>query len=87
MDVQPGDRFSGCRSLMEPIAVWVRSNGEWAIVHRCQKCGVLRSNRIAADDSEIVLMSLALRPLALPPFPLHLLARAGGTMTVRPERA
>jgi len=55
---------------MEPIAVWVRKDGEWAIVHRCRKCGIVRTNRIAGDDNEIVLMSLAVRPLARPPFPL-----------------
>ena len=70
MDLRPGDRRSCCRGLMEPIAVWVRRNGEWAIIHRCQTCGAVRTNRIAGDDNELVLMSLALRPLAQPPFPL-----------------
>jgi hypothetical protein len=60
---------------MEPISVWVRPDGEWALVHRCASCGVLRSNRIAGDDNEFVLMSLASRPLALPPFPLEPLGR------------
>jgi ribosome biogenesis GTPase len=55
---------------MEPIAVWVRPNGEWAIVHRCRKCGAVRTNRVAGDDNELALMSLAVRPLARPPFPL-----------------
>ncbi len=70
MDIGPGDRISGCRGLMEPIAVWVRYNDEWAIVHRCKRCRILRINRIAGDDNELVLISLALRPLARPPFPL-----------------
>ncbi len=55
---------------MEPVAVWVRRGGEWAIIHRCRECGVFSSNRIAADDNEILLLSLAVRPLAMPPFPL-----------------
>jgi len=55
---------------MEPVAVWVRPKGEWALVHRCQACGSLKSNRIAGDDNEIVLLSIAVRPLAQPPFPL-----------------
>ena len=46
------------------------SGGEWAIVHRCRRCRCLRSNRIAADDNPVKLMSIALRPLANPPFPL-----------------
>ncbi len=70
LDIKPGDRLSGCRAEMEPIAVSVRKDGEWSIVHRCRKCGIVRTNRIAGDDNEIVLMSLAVRPLARPPFPL-----------------
>lgn len=56
---------------MEPISVWVRKNGEWAIIHRCRVCGKLSSNRIAADDNPLKLMSLAMRPLGQPPFPLE----------------
>ena len=70
LDMRPGDRRSGCRGLMEPIAVWVQKNGEWALVHRCTKCNAVRTNRIAGDDSGLLLMSLAVRPLARPPFPL-----------------
>lgn len=55
---------------MEPIAVWVRRDGEWAIVHRCQSCGKIAANRIAGDDHEWSLMALAARPLSMPPFPL-----------------
>jgi hypothetical protein len=74
VDVEPGDRRSDCRGLMEPVTVWVRQNGEWALVHCCRRCGALRSNRIAGDDNEVALLSLALRPLARPPFPLEGLA-------------
>lgn len=56
---------------MEPVAVWVRKNGEWAVIHRCKSCGELRSNRIAADDNPMKLMSIAMRPLTLPPFPIE----------------
>ena len=70
VDLGRGDRRSRCRKLMEPIAIWVRRNGEWSIVHRCTKCSAIRTNRIAGDDNELVLMSLAARPLAQPPFPL-----------------
>jgi len=55
---------------MEPIAVSVRSGSEWTLIHRCNDCGALKSNRIAGDDNEMALMSLAVRPVAQPPFPL-----------------
>jgi hypothetical protein len=70
LDVVPGDRSAACGGVMEPIAVWVRRGGEWAIVHRCRACAHLSSNRIAADDNEMLLLSLAVRPLSQPPFPL-----------------
>lgn len=77
VDLRPGDRRCGCRGAMEPIAVWVRGDGEWALVHRCTRCGAIRTNRIAGDDNALALMSLAARPLARPPFPLDRLATRG----------
>jgi hypothetical protein len=44
---------------MEPIAVSVRDDGEWAVVHRCRGCAVVRVNRIAGDDNAHVLDNLA----------------------------
>lgn len=70
VDEEPGDRSNACRSAMAPIAVEVRQDGEWAIVHRCAGCGVLRTNRIAGDDHPLALLGLALRPIARPAFPL-----------------
>ena len=70
VDIGKGDRRSGCRGIMEPIAVWVKKDGEWAIVHRCRQCGKVNANRVAGDDNEVALLSLALRPLARPAFPL-----------------
>ncbi len=80
LDVQPGDRAAGCGGPMSPIAVWVRQQGEWAIVHRCERCGAIRANRVAGDDDELTLMSLAVRALASPPFPLDRLASAAQQM-------
>ena len=71
LDNEPGDRAADCGGVMEPIAVWVRKNGEWAIIHRCRVCGALSSNRIAADDNPMKLMSLAMKPISSPPFPLE----------------
>lgn len=71
MDESPGDRASVCRALLEPIAVWVKRDGEWAIVHRCITCGQLKTNRIAGDDNPWSLIALAARALSRPPFPLE----------------
>lgn len=70
LDRTPGDRAADCGSLMEPIAIWVRSE-EWVLLHRCRGCGEIRPNRIAADDNEALLISLAVRGIGRPAFPLY----------------
>ena len=87
VDIEPGDRESDCGGIMEPVVVWVRRGGEWAIIHRCKRCGALGSNRVAADDNPMKLMSIAMRPLSAPPFPLErieeMTALMGGEGSVR----
>ena len=75
LDNIPGDRAADCGSVMDAVAVWVRKDGEWALIHRCRRCGAFSSNRIAADDSPMKLMSIAVKPLARPPFPIEFLDR------------
>ena len=41
LDIEPGDREADCGGIMEPVGVWVRKNGEWALIHRCRRCGHL----------------------------------------------
>ena len=74
VDDRPGDRAADCGSGMEPIAIAVRGKGEWVIIHRCTGCGELDANRSAGDDSPLLLLRLAVRPLAMSPFPLDRLA-------------
>ena len=71
VDNKPGDRASDCGGYMDPVAVWVKKNGEWAIIHRCRQCGKMSANRIAADDNPMKLMAIALKPLTAPPFPIE----------------
>ncbi|WP_019850848.1 ribosome small subunit-dependent GTPase A [Desulfitobacterium sp. PCE1] len=78
VDNEPGDRASLCKGIMEPVSVWVRKGGEWAIIHRCRTCGTLNSNRIAADDNPALLISIAVKPLAMTPFPLDKLSIKDG---------
>jgi RNHCP domain len=65
---------------MEPIAVTVRGERRWMLIHRCTRCGRLRLNRTAADDNVLLLLQLAALPLATPPVP-H--ARFGADDVVR----
>lgn len=61
---RPGDRLNTCGSLMAPVGVFTRANGEEMILHRCLGCGFERPNRVAADDNPGVLESL---PFIAPP--------------------
>lgn len=77
VDHRPGDRAAGCGGSMEPLAVAVRTDGEWTLLHRCRECGVIKANRIAGDDNGALLLSMAARPMARPPFPLDRMHSVG----------
>lgn len=55
----PGDRASTCGGLMVPVGVFTRRTGEHVLVHRCEKCGRERFNRIAGDDNFELVTSLS----------------------------
>jgi len=69
VDIIPGDRRASCRGIMQPIGIYVQKNKEWSIIHRCRQCKTLRINRIAYDDNELLLLTLAAEPLMSLPFP------------------
>ncbi|MFI1018133.1 RNHCP domain-containing protein [Streptomyces sp. NPDC020965] len=62
---------SECRSRMTPISIAVLRTGDWMVVHRCVRCDELTSNPVCTDDNQLILMRMAVRPLAQPPFPLE----------------
>ena len=74
-DDVPGDRSAECGSTMEPIAITVRGSGEWVLIHRCLGCHELHLNRTAGDDNPLLLLRLAVQPLASAPFPLECLTQ------------
>jgi len=55
VDNLPGDRSNDCRGLMKPDGIRFNSKKGWQIVHRCQECGEVKTNRVAPDDIEIIL--------------------------------
>jgi hypothetical protein len=73
VDDSPGDRaaLAWCGSSMQPIAITVRGDGEWVLVHRCLGCDIVHLNRTAGDDNPLLLVRIAVEPLARPPFPLE----------------
>jgi len=51
VDIDIGDRLSDCTGLMHPIGADSHSQKGWQIIHQCKKCGFVRKNKMAADDS------------------------------------
>jgi predicted RNA-binding Zn-ribbon protein involved in translation (DUF1610 family) len=69
VDIRIGDRRSSCKGTMVPIGIWIQDNKEWSLIHRCDNCGFIRTNRIASDDNEMLLFALAAKPISQMPFP------------------
>ena len=65
VDVLPGDRANSCEGMMEPVAVEERK-GERRLVHRCTRCGEIRANRVAENDSFEAVLEVV-RRATLPP--------------------
>ncbi|MFI6869380.1 RNHCP domain-containing protein [Nocardia sp. NPDC050406] len=62
---------SECGARMVPISIAVLRTGDWMLIHRCVRCDELTANPLCGDDNQLVLMRIAVRPLAQPPFPLE----------------
>jgi rubrerythrin len=50
VDVNPGDREAICGGMMEPVNVEIKG-GESIILHKCEKCGFERKNKVAKEDN------------------------------------
>ena len=49
VDKNPGDRQEECGGLMKPIDIYFKKQ-EWVVVHRCERCGLERRNRLSDTD-------------------------------------
>jgi len=50
VDINPGDRAADCGGMMEPVGVETRGDS-YVFLHKCQKCGIERKNKLGDDDS------------------------------------
>ncbi len=57
VDISPGDRAAVCQGMMMPISVEFKK-GEYAILHKCVKCGFLKKNKAAKDDNFETILGL-----------------------------
>jgi len=59
VDVNPGDRENKCQGMMRPVSVEAKEGGSrYIIIHKCLKCGTLKKNRSAKNDSFEAILSL-----------------------------
>ncbi|CAM2859378.1 RNHCP domain-containing protein [Prescottella defluvii] len=64
-----------CGARTHPIAIAVLRDGDWMLIHRCTGCETLSANPVVGDDNQLLLVRIAVKPLAQPPFPLEHLAQ------------
>jgi len=62
VDVNPGDRASGCGGLMVPVAAGIE-RGAYFLVHRCAACGLIHRNKKSPNDNIEALLTYFGRPI------------------------
>ena len=56
VDEYPGDRLCKCHGILRPIGVEKGKKDNLKILYRCDKCGMLKKNKMARDDNyELIL--------------------------------
>ncbi|MBI3231552.1 MAG: RNHCP domain-containing protein [Candidatus Doudnabacteria bacterium] len=58
VDVNPGDREAICGGMMEPVNFEIEK-GKYVLIHRCQKCGAVKKNKMLPNDSFDILPNLS----------------------------
>jgi hypothetical protein len=61
VDKDPGDRLELCHGLLRPIGFENNAKKGYTIVFRCDKCGMIRKNKMADDDDFDLLMDIVRR--------------------------
>jgi hypothetical protein len=91
-----GDRLAACKARMQPIGLTLKrqhkkyahfDSGELMLVHRCEDCGRLAINRMAADDDNEALLAVFHGSLQIDQHREHLLAEAGITLLGQADRS
>ncbi len=59
-DVNPGDRLSKCKGLMQPVGIQHNGRKGWQIIYRCTRCQATKINVAAPDDDWEAIVNLSL---------------------------
>lgn len=58
VDMHPGDRAAACGGLMKPIRL-EGASPDYVLIHRCERCGLERSNKVGKNDDREAVLGLA----------------------------
>ena len=51
VDKDPGDRAEECRGILRPVGLENNKKKGYIIVYKCDRCGMIRRNKMAIDDN------------------------------------
>lgn len=60
VDNNPGDRLAVCHGILRPVGI-EKAKDKFKIVYRCEKCGIIKKNIQANDDSMDLIIKLSVR--------------------------
>ncbi|RJQ35083.1 RNHCP domain-containing protein [Candidatus Parcubacteria bacterium] len=60
VDVSPGDRKEVCGGMMAPVRI-EGATPEYVLVHRCERCGIERRNKLSDSDDMSAVAAIAKR--------------------------
>lgn len=58
IDNNPGDRLCHCLGVLKPIDVEMGKKDNLKIIYRCDKCGMIKKNKMAIDDNYDLLLQI-----------------------------
>jgi rubrerythrin len=61
VDINPGDRESGCNGMMKPIGIKIEQ-GEYVIYYQCIKCGYKHRVKSNPEDNFEEILKLSKQP-------------------------
>ena len=58
VDEYPGDRMCKCFGVLRPIEIEKGKKDFLKIVYRCDKCGMIKKNKMACDDNYDLILKI-----------------------------
>ena len=58
VDINPGDRAANCGGVLIPIDIEKSKKDSLKIIYKCDKCGIIKKNRVADDDDYDLILQI-----------------------------